>query len=164
GDITLGTAGSNSDVIIVGNVSGASVTVMASRQLVVSANVTATGVAGTIFLQSNGEVGGVGIRQTAGTISATTAVLDATGASNASVVQDGGNIVVSMFGVSATGSVDLSSATNNVISLTGSAQGDFRYVDADSLVIISVAIGVGRYVDIAADQMVLMGSVGNYVF
>ncbi|WP_178133531.1 beta strand repeat-containing protein [Vineibacter terrae] len=109
-------------------------------------------------------IGSGGILQTAGTISAPIVDLDS---SAGDIVQEGGNIVASggpgftaSLTATASGSVDLASATNDVVTLVGAAGGDFRYVDANTVSIgqvstfpIGITIGAGRYLDIAANTI-----------
>ncbi len=156
GTVTVGTLGASSDVTFSGVVQGTAVFGSATRQVIVANNITAT--AGQVVLFADGV--GVGIRQVAGTMSGLGVSLNATAPSGGSIVQEGGNIVAGGINANATGSVDLPSPTNNVGTLGGGADGDFRYVDADSLVINVLVLGIGRYADIAADQMTFQGPVG----
>jgi len=117
-----------------GMTAGGTITIQSSEQVLVAGNITSTGTSGALSITSTGAIDGVGIQQTAGTMSAATVSLNATAGD---IVQTGGNIVAPAgagFDVSlrvdASGSVDLSSATNDVVDLVGSAGGDFRYVDA----------------------------------
>ncbi|HEX2889773.1 filamentous hemagglutinin N-terminal domain-containing protein [Vineibacter terrae] len=121
-------------------------TIVSAGQLTVNGSI-----AGQNFVNLRGN----GILQTAGTISATSVFLTAGG--DTSIIQMGGNITSSVGDLSATagGAVQLTSTTNKVATVVGSAGTDFRYVDADTVVLGSgaqgITIGAGRYLDIAAD-------------
>ncbi|WP_178130260.1 filamentous hemagglutinin N-terminal domain-containing protein [Reyranella sp. CPCC 100927] len=149
-----------------GGMSAGFITIGSAEQVLVAGNITSTSTSSTLLITSTGAIDGIGILQTGGTISAPLIELSATAGD---IVQRAGNIVATGapgFQVSltanASGSVDLSSATNDVVSLVGAAGGDFRYVDANTLSIgqvstftIGITIGAGRYVDIAADGITI---------
>ncbi len=121
-------------------------TIISAGQLTVNGSI-----AGQNFVSLRGN----GILQTAGTISATSVFLAAGG--DTSIIQVGGNLTASVGDLSATagGAVQLTSTTNKVATVVGSAGTDFRYVDADTVVLGSgaqgITIGAGRYLDISAD-------------
>ncbi|TWT13021.1 filamentous hemagglutinin N-terminal domain-containing protein [Reyranella sp. CPCC 100927] len=110
---------------------------------------------GSIAGQNFVNLRGNGIVQTAGTIAGTSVFL--TAGAGTSIIQVGGNITSSVGDLSARagGAVQLTSATNNVVTVVGSAGTDFRYVDADTVVLgrdaQGITIGAGRYLDISAD-------------
>ncbi|HKU94064.1 MAG TPA: hypothetical protein VJR58_02255, partial [Vineibacter sp.] len=110
---------------------------------------------GSITGQNFVNLRGNGIVQTAGTIAGTSVFLAA--GADTSIIQVGGNITSSVgdLTVTAGGAVQLTSTTNNVATVVGSAGTDFRYVDVDTVVLgrgaQGITIGAGRYLDISAD-------------
>ncbi len=110
---------------------------------------------GSIAGQNFVNLRGNGIVQTAGTIAGTSVFLAA--GADTSIIQVGGNITSSVGDLTLTagGAVQLTSTTNNVATVVGSAGTDFRYVDADTVVLgrgaQGITIGAGRYLDISAD-------------
>ena len=110
------------------------VNVTANSQIVVSGVISASN---TVNMTANGSVGGVGILQT------------------------GGQIVANLLNAIANaGEAQLTSPTNDVTAIIGSAATNFRYVDANTVSIgqaftvpIGITIGAGRYLEIAADTI-----------
>ncbi|WP_178133530.1 beta strand repeat-containing protein [Vineibacter terrae] len=126
--------------------------------------------AGIVLLQSSGlltvngninaglaaALSGVGgVLQTAGTI--TSPQVNLSSGAGTSIIQTGGNIIATNLNAIAGDSVQLVSVTNDVANVFGSAGGDFRYVDANAVVLgeagmgFGITIGAGRYLDISAD-------------
>ncbi len=138
------------------------VTLQSAGQILVSGNIASTSTSGGVSLQSTGLIGGVGgILQTAGTISSVTRVrLAAQGGT--SVIQTGGNIVTPLLNATADGTVQLPGTGNDVNFIYGSAGTDFRYVDANLVVlgatddfIRDITIGAGRYLDVSANAIAI---------
>ncbi|HKU95293.1 MAG TPA: hypothetical protein VJR58_08455, partial [Vineibacter sp.] len=146
------------------DLSATTIDISAGGPLFVSANV-----AGSSAVTLTSTAGG--ITQSAGTISGPTVSLNASGAS-AGIVQTGGRIAAgALIATAPSGAVDLVSATNDVASVSGAAGTNFRYVDANAVnlgisttfdgsfgtvtVISGITVGVGGFVDIAANQITL---------
>ena len=140
------------------------VSIQSAGQVLIGGSISSTGTSGSLSITSTG----AGIRQTGGTLTSPSISLTATAGD---IIQTGGNIVETTSGGGATfranaaGSVDLSSPTNDVITLVGSAGGDFRFVDANTVLIgqpftvtIGITIGAGRYLDIAADTINILST------
>ncbi len=146
----------------------APINIESGQQVLVTGNVTSPGTTGILTITSTGAIGGTGILQTGGTLNVPRVILNATAGD---IVQTGGNIIAAgspgfptALTATAAGSVDLPSATNNVVSLVGAAGANFRYVNGGPLTIgqistvtIGITIGSGNYLDIAADTINVVG-------
>ncbi|WP_178130261.1 filamentous hemagglutinin N-terminal domain-containing protein [Reyranella sp. CPCC 100927] len=146
----------------------APITIESGQQVLVTGNITSPGTTGILTITSTGAIGGTGILQTGGTLNVPRVILNATAGD---IVQTGGNIIAAgspgfptALTATAAGSVDLPSATNNVVSLVGAAGANFRYVNGGPLTIgqistvtIGITIGSGNYLDIAADTINVVG-------
>jgi len=141
-------------------------------QFVVNGNVTSNSVSGGLVSITSTGAGGFGIRLNSVTISGPSIRLNAPAGD---IIQFAGSIQTTaptgQLRADAGGTVQLTSVANNVGFLVGSAGTDFRYVDADSVVlggIIStdpltfggITIGAGRYLDIAADAIAILPAPG----
>jgi hypothetical protein len=136
-----------------------SVTITTSGVLTINGDVSASD--GSVFLTAHGVSAGTGILQTDGTISGPRIFMTTDGAV-ASIVQTGGSIATTgELIVEASGAVQLTSATNDVNQLFGSAGTDFRFVNSTTLTLggnifdplEGISIGAGGYLDIAADSI-----------
>ncbi len=158
---------------------GSLVSITTSGVLSINGDISATNTANknnNIALTANGVAAGVGISQTAGSISSDTVSVSATG-TNASIVQTGGNVVANKLQVFASGAVQLTSPTNDVTFIAGSAGTSFRYADANAISlgigsvvdfgsgpfasVQGITVGAGSFVDIAADQIAITTATGT---
>jgi len=144
-------------------------------QFVVNGNVTSNGVSGELVSITSTGAGGFGIRLNGVTISGPSIRLNAPAGD---ITQTGGSVVTSgVLNVDAAGTVQLTSPTNDVGFIFGSAGTHFRYVDANnvtlgvvenpgtsSFVVRGITMGAGGYLDIAASGVAIAAETGFVPF